>query len=189
MRLTGGEGKGRRLLDAPDHVRPTSGRIREQLFFMLRDRLEGARVLDLYAGTGALGLEAIARGAERVTYVDKDRGSNRIIKDNLERCKFTDRANIVPGDVFRKLRQPFQLRGPFDLIFADPPYDDFSLTALLDLIHEMELLKADGLFIYETRPQEDWKDVEGWSVVDQRVVGGTKLYFCELKNHSEHDQA
>ncbi len=182
MRLTGGEGKGRRLLDAPDHVRPTSGRIREQLFFMLRDRLDGACVLDLFAGTGALGLEALARGAETATFIDRDRDSIRVIRGNLERCKFSDRATVLPGDVFRKIRQPIQLRGPFDIIFADPPYDDFSLASLLELIRGMNLLRADGLFVYETRPGEDWEGVDGWQLLDERVVGGTLLYFCELSD-------
>jgi len=180
MRLTGGEGKGRRLLDAPDQVRPTSGRIREQLFFMLRDRLEDACVLDLYAGTGSLGLEALARGAEAATFIDRDRDSIRVIKGNLERCKFSDRATVLSGDVLRRIRQPIQLRAPFDLIFADPPYDDFSLASLLELIRDMNLLLSDGLFVYETRPQEDWEAVDGWQLVDERAVGGTMLYFCEL---------
>ncbi len=177
MRLTGGEGKGRVLFDAPDNVRPTSGRIREQLFFMLRDRLEGARVLDLFAGTGSLGLEAIARGAEMATFVEKNREALRVIRGNLERCKFTDRAKVVTGDVYQRLRQPLQLRGPFDLIFADPPYDDPALTALLEVLRDQRLLTDDGLFVYETRHIVDPEEMEGWILDDDRKVGGTRLHF------------
>ncbi len=180
MRLTGGEGKGRRLLDAPDHVRPTSGRIREQLFFMLLEYLEDANVLDLFAGTGSLGIEALARGARQATFVDKDRESIRVTKSNLDRCKFTDRANVIQGDVFRLLRRPFHLGGPFDLVLADPPYREDTLAALLESLRDNQLMVPDGVFIYETQLKEKWVDVEGWTMFDKRTIGGTVLYFVRL---------
>ncbi|MBS1260896.1 MAG: Ribosomal RNA small subunit methyltransferase D [Calditrichaeota bacterium] len=179
MRLTGGEGKGRLLLDAPPHIRPTSGRIREQLFFMLRDRLPGAAVLDLYAGTGSLGLEALARGARLATFVERDRDALRVIRRNVKRCGFQERAVVVAGDVFQRLRQRFVLRGPFDLILADPPYEEDVLVPLLETIDRDGLLTPGGLVIYETKKHEQWVETPPWRLVDERRVGGTRLLFAD----------
>ena len=121
MRIIAGTLKSRRLA-APDFegLRPTSDKLRETLFNVIAPRVQGARVLDGFAGTGALGLEALSRGAEQVTFVDDDRRAIALIGENVRRCGVADRCVIIRGrliEVSRRLEM-----APFDLILLDPPY-------------------------------------------------------------------
>lgn len=125
MRIVAGSLKGRRLAAPtwPD-LRPTSDKLRETLFNVLAPRLEGARVLELFAGTGALGLEAVSRGAASVLFVESDRRAQALILDNIRRCGVADRCAIIRAEVARALKR---LRGqpdftPFDIVLLDPPY-------------------------------------------------------------------
>jgi 16S rRNA (guanine966-N2)-methyltransferase len=121
MRIVAGTLKGRRI-DAPtwEGVRPTSDKLRETLFNVLAPRIEGARVLDGFAGTGAVGIEALSRGAAHVTFVDRDPRAIALIKSNLERCGITDRYAIIRARFAGTARPPDG--GSFDVIFLDPPY-------------------------------------------------------------------
>lgn len=179
MRLTGGDGKGRRLADAPPGVRPTSGRAKEILFQLLRDQLPDAKILDLFAGTGALGVEAIARGAGHVTFVEKDRRAQGAIRDNLKRCSFEERGKVVPGDVLKLLAQPVRLAPPFDLIFADPPYADDVFSNVMNLLREHTLLAGGGTVVFEVGSRSKLTLPDGWTETDRRDVGDTSLLFFE----------
>lgn len=118
LRVIAGELKGRRLLGPSwDGLRPTSDRLRETLFNVLAPHLPGARVLDAYAGTGAVGIEALSRGAAHVTFADHDARAVRLIEDNLARCGVQDRYTVLRAD-FNAAR----IRGSFDVVFLDPPY-------------------------------------------------------------------
>jgi 16S rRNA (guanine966-N2)-methyltransferase len=130
MRVIAGEARGRRLVAPPGYdVRPTSDRVREATFNALwsMGAIEGATVLDLFAGTGALGIEAISRGARHVTFVERDRAARAAIEENLERCGFADRATVIPGDALTLVRSI----EPVDLALLDPPYDFDSWEELL----------------------------------------------------------
>jgi len=123
VRIIAGEAKGIRLGPVPAGVRPVSDRVREGVFSSLGD-LEGDRVLDLYAGTGAMGIEALSRGAEHARFVDQARTSVRAIRDNLARTRLEDRAEVTQGPVERSVishgdKQP----SPYGLVILDPPYD------------------------------------------------------------------
>jgi 16S rRNA (guanine966-N2)-methyltransferase len=122
MRIIGGSAKGVRLGAVPPGTRPVADRAREGLFSSLGERVAGAVVLDLYAGTGALGIEALSRGAAEATFVDAARTSTKAVRENLERTSFTDRATVVTGDVVAYLRKPCGTAA--DIVFADPPYGD-----------------------------------------------------------------
>jgi 16S rRNA (guanine966-N2)-methyltransferase len=123
MRVIAGSAKGTRLARAPAGVRPVSDRVREGLFSSLGARLEGARVLDLYAGTGAVGIEALSRGAAHATFVDRAPAAIAAVRDNLRRTGLDGRAAVLRSDVRRFLeRLPADPPG-FDLVFLDPPYD------------------------------------------------------------------
>jgi 16S rRNA (guanine966-N2)-methyltransferase len=134
MRVIAGTYKGRRLA-APSWtgLRPTSDKLRETIFNILAARVPGARVLDLYAGTGALGIEALSRGAAAVTFVERDRRAQKLIEENLERCGITDGYVIIRASVenalrdlcddLRDRRDQSTNAGPFDIAFLDPPYD------------------------------------------------------------------
>ena len=131
MRLTGGELRSRPLRAPRGHAtRPTSDRVREALFSILGSQRDfvGARVLDLYAGTGALGIEALSRGAAVVTFVERDRRAQKLIEENLGRCGITDGYVIIRASVTDALaqlhdRSAVANASPFDIAFLDPPYD------------------------------------------------------------------
>jgi 16S rRNA (guanine966-N2)-methyltransferase len=119
MRVIAGSARGTRLGPVPAGTRPLSDRAREGLFSSLGDRVVGARVLDLYAGTGAAGIEALSRGAGEATFVDRAPAATATIRANLERTKLADRATVVRADVTRYLHRPPRA---FDLAVLDPPY-------------------------------------------------------------------
>ena len=146
MRVIAGALKGRRL-KAPgwEGVRPTSDKLRETLFNILAPRIDGARVLDGYAGTGAIGLEAISRGAAHVTFVEQDRRAIDLIGANLTACAVAEGYTIHRGDVATVL--PGLGAAAFDLILLDPPYDMESMTSVLEA--SVAALADDGLLVLE----------------------------------------
>jgi 16S rRNA (guanine966-N2)-methyltransferase len=133
VRIVAGSAKGVRLAPVPPGVRPVSDAAREGIFSSLAERVPGARVLDLYAGTGAMGIEALSRGAERALLVERDRAAVRTIRDNLARAKVADRAELVTSDVLSFVTGNDDRAGGSDLVFADPPYAiaDEELEAVL----------------------------------------------------------
>ena len=128
MRIIAGTHKGR-TLKAPkwEGLRPTSDKLRETLFNILAPRVAGARVLDVFAGTGAVALEALSRGAASATCVEHDRRAARLIEENSALCGETNRCAIIRGDVERVLVKPLP-GGPFDIVVLDPPYDYENLS-------------------------------------------------------------
>jgi len=148
VRIIAGTLKGRKL-DAPtwDGLRPTSDKLRETLFNVLAPRIEGARVLDGYAGTGAVGIEALSRGAAHVTFVEQDRRAAALIESNLKKCRIEDGYVIIRTSVLQAIEG---LRGKgkvaFDVILLDPPYaSDFHEA----LPHVGDIVKPDGVVILE----------------------------------------
>ena len=122
MRVIAGTAKAVRLGRVPAGVRPVSDRAREGLFSSLAGALSGARVLDLFAGSGALGIEALSRGAARAVFVERNPAAVRAIRDNLARTRLADRAEIVTGDALAYVANADPAGGRFDLVLADPPY-------------------------------------------------------------------
>ena len=147
MRVIAGALKGRRL-KAPgwEGVRPTSDKLRETLFNILAARIDGARVLDGYAGTGAVGIEALSRGAATVAFIEKDARAAALIQDNLTACGVEQGYTIQRGDAASVLRR-LPAGAAFDLIFLDPPYDDDTVTQALEAA--AALLAPDGLVVLE----------------------------------------
>ncbi len=155
MRIIAGRLKGRRLA-APtwDGLRPTSDKLRETLFNILAPRVAGARLLDGYAGTGAIGIEALSRGAADVAFVERDRRAATLIARNLAACGVTEGYTIDCGDLVAVLERR-RLEAPFDLIVLDPPYDLANPGAALEA--SAGCLAADGLLVLERasrRPPE-----------------------------------
>lgn len=142
MRIIAGRLKGRRL-EAPRGagLRPTSDSLRETLFNVLGRLVDGARVLDAFAGTGAVGLEALSRGARHVTFVESNREAALLIADNVARCQVNEACMIV-RDEFARARL-----GRFDLVWLDPPYDARNLVGVL--ARAAEVVEADGLVVLE----------------------------------------
>jgi 16S rRNA (guanine966-N2)-methyltransferase len=148
VRVIAGSAKGVRLVKVPPGVRPVSDRAREGLFSSLGSGVEDARVLDLFAGTGALGIEALSRGARHATFVERAQPSLAALRGNVARAGMEDRAEVVAADVHSFLRNDNQL-SPFDLVFADPPYG-LGSPALDDTLAQLS---------------RGWLDADGWTVV------------------------
>ena len=142
MRIIAGSARGTRLAPVPQSVRPTSDRVRESLFNALGQFFSG-EVLDLYAGTGALGMEALSRGAGHAVFVEKDRRALAAIRENLRRTRLADRAEVVRGDVGRVLDRMLTDRRQFSLIFADPPYR-IATAEVEGVLSRLGLLLAPG---------------------------------------------
>lgn len=177
MRIISGSLKGRRL-ETPgwEGLRPTSDRLRETLFNILAPRVAGSRVLDAYAGTGALGLEAHSRGAAEVVFVERDPRAARLIADNLARCGVTKGCAIIRADIDR-LAEPFGARR-FDLILLDPPYAEPDLEATV--ARGAAWLAASGLLVLEHARRRATPLVAG-DLIRTRVVrsGDSALSFYE----------
>ena len=183
MRIIAGTLKGRRL-KAPTWpgLRPTSDKLRETLFNILAPRIEGARVLDGYAGSGAVGIEALSRGAADVTFVDNDRRAQALIAENLARCRVADGYAIIRTSITRALAT---LRDPvstvaFDIILLDPPYDDSDLQTVL--AEAGELVRPEGVLVLEHARRHRPPEVAGRLVRTRAVTNGdSTLTFYEVK--------
>lgn len=143
MRVIAGVAKGMRLGQVPRGVRPVSDRTREGLFSSLGHALRGAVVLDLYAGTGAVGIEALSRGAESATLVERSPAAVRAIRANLARTGLSDRARVIESDVLRFLGRPGKRADSADLCFLDPPYA-VSVSELSDVLGAVAARLAPG---------------------------------------------
>jgi 16S rRNA (guanine(966)-N(2))-methyltransferase RsmD len=133
LRVSGGEARGRRL-KAPKNIRPTQGMVKQAIFNMVGPDIEGATVLDLFAGSGALGIEALSRGAAAVTFVDQQPRGLAILRQNLDALGFKDRAHVVRGDVVRWLEASPDTVRSADFVFLDPPYEDVVLDRALQAL-------------------------------------------------------
>ncbi len=153
MRIIAGSARGLRIEAPPGpNVRPTLDRVREALFSILMPRLEDARFVDLFCGSGANGIEALSRGAANVTFVDQDRKALNTVRDNLNRARVATHATCLQLEIPREIQR---IPGTFDLVFADPAYDFDAYDALLDAIAAGTLLAEDGLVIVEHRRSVD----------------------------------
>jgi 16S rRNA (guanine966-N2)-methyltransferase len=183
MRIVGGEFRGRPLA-APrtDAIRPTTDRTREALFNVLAhghpDRLEGARVLDLFAGTGALGLEALSRGASYCVFIEESAEGRGLIRTNVEAFGLQGRTKIFRRDA-TSLGEAGTLQ-PFGLVFADPPYGKGLGEAALRSARAGGWLKPDALCIVEETASAAFDPGPGFSVIDQRGYGETVIRLLEL---------
>lgn len=173
VRIIGGEHRGRRLAPAPKGVRPTSDRVRESLFARLGD-VSGARVLDLFAGTGAVGLEALSRGAEHVTFVDRSERSLAIVRRNLTELGAATRASVVRADARGAIRR-LATEPAYDLVFVDPPYASELASEVLTALSASALLGAHGLVVVESAKRHSLPPIAGLCSEAQHAYGDTVL--------------
>jgi len=150
IRVLGGVIRGRKLRGPKGlQFRPTTGRVKEFIFSFLGNEMEGVRILDLFAGSGALGIEALSRGAEEVVFVEKSLPNINLIQTNLTLCQFSDQARVVRGDVFREIKRFGQQGKKFDLILADPPFRENERDRIVSSVDANQILNADGFLIIE----------------------------------------
>ena len=184
MRIIGGTARGRRI-KAPggSSIRPTADRVREALFNILPRDLSGQRVLDLFAGSGSLSLEALSRGAASALLVDESEAAAGLIRGNLETLGFTDRARIWVKPVGRALSRLADEGAAYDAILLDPPYDDGWVEKALAMISQGRTLQAGGVAVAEHSVREKVGERYGALVRrDRRRYGDTVLSFFGLDN-------
>lgn len=150
MRIIAGHAKGMRLLSPNNkELRPTKDRVREALFSAIGPRIPGASFLDLFAGTGANGIEALSRGANYADFVDSDPESCELVRQNLERAKFPDRAGVYTLRLPRGLEGMVRKHAPYDIVFADPPYLFAEFLSLLELLQRGGFVAPSGIVVLE----------------------------------------
>lgn len=173
MRIIAGKHRGRVLAEFRGmEIRPTSDRVKESLFQIIGDRLAGARVLDLFCGSGALGLESLSRGAKEAVFNDVSRESLAVLKKNL--AALCEEGQVMQSDYAACL---MRMRGKFDIIFCDPPYKMDCREDVLARIAAHDRLAAGGVVIWESEREEEAP--AGWRRSDLRSYGRTKIAFFE----------
>ena len=180
MRIVGGDLRGRTLRAVPGRsTRPTADRVRQSLFDRLGQRCDGLRVLDLYAGTGALSFEALSRGAAHATLVEQDLKAAQVIQRNAAELGCAGRCTVVREEVARALPR---LSGPFDLVFSDPPYARRAAQQTLDALAQRELVAPQGRVVLERDRREPAPALpEGFDLVDERRYGDTAVLIARRR--------
>jgi len=183
MRVVAGEAKGRRL-KAPegDRIRPTADRVKESLFEVIGERVRGARVLDLFAGTGNLGIEALSRGASSALFVDADRSAIRLIGQNLVRTRLGQRAETWRGDARAVLDRLARLGRRFEIVLLDPPYAAGYDEDILQRLSRSKILSPGSLTTIEHDRRTDLPErIDALGRCDQRRFGDTVISFYEQR--------
>jgi 16S rRNA (guanine966-N2)-methyltransferase len=171
LRVGGGEARGRRL-KAPKGIRPTQGLVKAAIFNLIGPRIEGAHVLDLFAGSGAIGIEALSRGAAQVTFVDREPRGLAILRQNLDALELRERAHVVRGDVVRWLESSADEVGRAGLVILDPPYDDVVFDrALMALDRSL----SDAIVVAEHSRRQQMPALTRLRVDRQRRYGDTMV--------------
>jgi 16S rRNA (guanine966-N2)-methyltransferase len=182
MRIVGGRHRGRRLIAPPgDQVRPTSDRAREALFNILThgdfasagSPFADENVVDAFAGTGALGLEALSRGAARAAFIETDRAALAALRRNLAVLDEEDAADIISGDATRPPRAPYQAA----LALLDPPYRSGLAAPALSALTQMGWLAPRALAVVELAAKEPFSSPAGFAMIDERTYGAARLVF------------
>src|SRR5438876_8300 len=185
MRIVAGKHRGRRIAAPPgDAVRPTSERARDALFNILAHGrfapapiFEDARVLDVFAGTGAFGLEALSRGARFATFIEKDRAAREALAANIKALGESGRTRLLAVDA----TLPPRADGPYDLVFLDPPYRSGLAAAALEALARTGWLSPDALVIVELAARSDFEPPAGFETLEKRRYGAGRLVFLRAR--------
>ena len=177
LRVISGQAGGLRLQSVPGRsTRPTADRVKEAMFSIIGPYFSGERVLDLFAGTGALGIEALSRGAGRAVFVDRDPRCAAVIRRNLEHTGLSGRAEVIRGDVRRAVEILSRREETFELIFLDPPYDRTDCDELLADLSARGLVSPGAVAVVEHRAGADYEDrFAGYTLRRRAVYGDTAL--------------
>lgn len=161
-------------------TRPTTDRIKETLFNMISEYLADSNFLDLFSGSGAIGIEALSRGAAHASFVEQSKKAMTCIRENLEYTKLADRADVYETDVINALSR-MEGRKTFDYIFMDPPYNQLLEKKVLECLSSSELLSEDGLIIVEASLETDFSYVDelGFAIIKEKIYKTNKHIFLE----------
>lgn len=182
MRVISGTARGMRLQTPKGlSTRPTTDRVKESMFNIISFRIRESRVLDIFAGSGALGIEALSRGADSCTFVDSSRESICVINENLQKARLDDRADVISSKVESALSRMSGEK--FDMIFMDPPYCKGFIEPVLLFIVDNNILDADGIVVVEHDSNDKTPEsIKTLVKSDERTYGGTTISFYELED-------
>lgn len=180
MRVIAGKARGTKLA-APDglETRPTADRIKESLFNMITSDLYDCRFLDLFSGSGGIGIEALSRGAKEAVFVDLSKEALKCIKENIEKTKFRDKSAVLKTSVEAAFNQFKQHHRKFDIIFMDPPYNKDIIDDTIKLIEKYELLASNGVIIVERDSAYKMVAYEGFAIWKEKNYGKTTISFLK----------
>lgn len=183
MRVISGTARGTNLNTLEgDNTRPTLDRVKESLFSIIQTLIPKSRILDLFAGSGALGIESLSRGAEHAVFCDKSYKASEILKKNIEKTHFEEKSTIITKDYLKALEELKNEK--FDIIFLDPPYKLNLVGKAVEKILELDILNEDGVIIVET--DEEKRDLDNLNkikinIYDLRIYGRVRLIFLNRK--------
>jgi 16S rRNA (guanine966-N2)-methyltransferase len=179
QRIIGGRLKGKKLFPIRGaHIRPTGDRQREAVFNILSDKIGGAAVLDLYAGTGALGLEALSRGASTCIFIDDDKSAGQVIARNIHACRLETDTQLIRWNIEKNLRCLHRLNIVFDVVFMDPPYRSGLVPPTLRNLNDCGCLKTGSILVIEHAAEDTFPAPDNaYTCYDQRRYGKTLVSF------------
>jgi len=184
MRIIAGKLKGRTLLLPQNKItRPLKDRAREGIFNLLTHsnkmsfQFEKSNILDLYAGTGSLGLECLSRHARSVCFIEKEKETIKILEKNIEKLKIKKNVDIFFDDVFNVIKKRSMFKSNFDLIFCDPPFKDLNIEKLIQLICNNNVLRKDGILVLHRNKNAKEKLPNYFIIIDERIYGISKVTF------------
>lgn len=178
MKITGGKSRGRTLASLKGiNIRPTSSKVREAIFNILGQDMTGIRVLDLFAGTGLLGIEALSRGADRAIFIDKSDQSIKIINRNLTLCGYQEICEVLKRDIIKGLDfASLWIEGGVDLVFIDPPYAKGIIPPVLAMLSNCGILSGSAFVVTESSKNDRLPErIETLLLSDRRIYGETKI--------------
>jgi 16S rRNA (guanine966-N2)-methyltransferase len=178
LRVISGNLRGKRLFSPKgQELRPTSDRVKEAIFNILQDQFQGQNVLDLFAGTGALGIECLSRGASKAVFVDESPRSLSALRRNIEECRLKDKTEVLGRKVLPALKI-LEVRGEtFGLVFLDPPYDKGEARRVLEVLSRSSILTPGALVVAEHSLSEGIDSIPSLPRVDRRKYGRTLVSF------------
>jgi len=185
MRVVAGKARSLQLMTVPGmEVRPTTDRIKETLFNMISNEVPGSRFLDLFAGSGSIGIEALSRGAEHAVFVDKNRAAIQCIRKNLDHVRMSADASVLQMDVTAAIAQLEQKKEQFDVVFMDPPYDCLLEKDVLARLADSDLVSEDTLIIVEASltTEFDYLEQLGYYIRKDKVYKTNRHVFIQKKS-------
>jgi 16S rRNA (guanine966-N2)-methyltransferase len=179
MRIITGIAKGRKIL-APEGMdtRPTSDRVKESVFNIISKKVYGARVLDLFSGTGNLGLESLSRGADWCTFIEKNKNTHKILIENINNLGFKDKSQVYNNDAFEVIEMIGKNTTKYDIIFLDPPYSKGLIEKAILKIDEINLINSDGIIMSEYDENDVIPEaINNFKIYRTEKYGRTKISF------------
>ncbi len=184
LRIIGGELRGKKLYTIPGTlIRPTADRLRESIFNILSYLVKEAVVLDLFAGTGALGIEALSRGAKFAVFIDDNKAALSVVERNIQSCAVDNRSQIIRWNIIKNLNCIKSLGSKFNFVFMDPPYNKNIIKPTLLNLHDSGSLGKDACIIVEHTPSEPIHGAcKQFELTDQRKYGNKRISFIKPKD-------